>query len=67
MTEPQDTTSQEQIGGDPANTDIEQLTAALDPDDDVAERVELCTIQYPELLETAGAVGEEPAGANPNG
>ncbi len=62
MTEPQDTTSQEQIGGDPSNSEIDSLTAALDPDDDIAERIELCKIEYPALLETAGVVGEEPAG-----
>ncbi len=61
MTDPQDTTAQEQVGGDPSNTEIEELTAPLDSDDDIAERIEMCGVEYPALLETAGVVGEEPA------
>lgn len=63
MTDPQDTTRQEQVGSDPSNTDIDALTAPLDPDDDIARRIELCGVETPALLETAGVVGEETADA----
>lgn len=59
MTQPEDTTSQKRVGSDPSNTEIDLLTAPLDPDDDIARRIEMCSVETPALLESAGAVGEE--------
>ncbi len=54
----QDTIASE-VEGDPSDTDIEQLTAPLAPDDDVAERIDLCNKEYPAILEDAP--DDEPA------
>jgi hypothetical protein len=53
MTDPGDTTATE-TSNDPSNTDIDQLTQALDPDDDVATRLDKTyAAQQPSQLKDA--------------
>lgn len=47
-------TAEGHVGKDPSNTPIEQLTAPLDPDDDVHNRVALVNTSRAEDLRGAG-------------
>lgn len=48
MTDPG--TTADEVEGDPSNTDIEQLTAPLAFDDDIAERIALVNKEHPDYL-----------------